>query len=81
MRTVHAVLLSIVTLVVLPTAQARAKDSPAQSADERSSPSACHSLEKSSDGAWVEIPCQELGSPAAARPRPESRNTQHASHP
>ncbi len=79
MRTIHAVLVLIVGLV-LPTAQVLARQPDARSGDETSTPSPCHSLEKGPDGTWVEIPCQELGAPAAARPKPENRNSQHASH-
>jgi hypothetical protein len=46
------------------TAPVLARNSNAQQTDDGSAPPRCHTLQKGPDGAWVEIPCQELGSPA-----------------
>jgi hypothetical protein len=63
--------------LALLTAPALAKSSNVQP-DETSAPSPCHTLQRGPDGAWIEIPCQEVGAPARAQPRPAGHGAQTA---
>jgi hypothetical protein len=79
MRTVSAIIGSLVALALL-TVPALANNSGAQHADDKSAPSECHSLQKGPAGAWIEIPCQELGSPAQTEHKASSRSAEQTSH-
>jgi hypothetical protein len=79
MRTVSAILASLAALALL-TVPALAKGSDAQQADDKAAPSECHSLQKGPGGAWIEIPCQELGSPARTEHKTSSRSAEQTSH-
>jgi hypothetical protein len=79
MRTVRAFLGSLAA-VALMTAPALAKSSNVQPTDEKPASSSCHSLQQGPDGAWIEIPCQELGSPARPQPKPAGRSAETTSH-
>ena len=79
MRIVSAVLASIAALALL-TAPVLAKNSNAPQSDDKSSPSQCHSLEEGPGGAWIEIPCQELGAPSQTQRKPAGRNAEQAHH-
>jgi hypothetical protein len=80
MRTFSAFLGSIAALAIL-TAPVLAKNSHVQPpAEERSAPSPCHTMQKGPDGAWVEMPCQEVGAPAQPQPRPTGRSAESTGH-
>jgi hypothetical protein len=78
-RIVSAVLASIAALALLP-APVLAKNSNAPRTDDKSSPSQCHSPQEGPGGAWIEIPCQELGVPSQTQHKPEGRNAEQAQH-
>ena len=80
MRTVQAVAGIVVAALAPMTAPALAKNSNAQQTEEKPAPSGCHSLQPRPDGTWVEIPCQELGSPAPMQGKPEGRSAEQANH-
>jgi hypothetical protein len=79
MRTFSALLGSIAALAIL-TTPVLAKHSQPQPAEEKSAPSPCHTMQKGPDGAWVEMPCQEVGAPAQPQPRPTGRSAESAGH-
>lgn len=80
MRTMRLLLGSLATLAVM-TAPALAKNSNVQPPEENSAPSPCHTLQRGPDGNWIEIPCQEVGAPAQAQPRPTGRSAETAHKP
>jgi len=80
MRTFSAFLGSITALAIL-TAPVLAKNSHVQPpTEEKSAPSPCHTMQKGADGAWIEMPCQEVGAPAQPQPRPTGRSAETTSH-
>jgi hypothetical protein len=76
MRTMQKLFSSLATLALL-TAPVLAKNSNAQPPDEKSAASPCHTLQRGPDGAWIEIPCQEVGAPAQPRPTGRGAETAH----
>jgi len=81
MRIVSAIIGSFIALAIL-TAPVLARNSNAQQpTDEKSAPSQCHSLQRAADGAWVEIPCEEVGAPAQPQPRPTGRSAETSHRP
>jgi hypothetical protein len=78
MRKVGAFLGSLAVLAIM-TAPVLAKNSTAPQAEDKSAPSQCHSLQAGPNGVWIEIPCQEVGSPAAPPPKPP-RSAETVSH-
>jgi hypothetical protein len=79
MRKASAFLGSLAALAIM-TAPVLAKSSTAPPAEDKSAPSQCHSLQQGPGGVWIEIPCQEVGSPAPAPPRPPGRSAETVSH-
>jgi hypothetical protein len=79
MRTVSAIIGSIAALAIL-TTPALARHSDTRQTEEKSAPSHCHSLQPGPNGTWIEIPCQELGSPAQAQQKPPGRRAEQTSH-
>jgi len=80
MRIVSATTGSLIALAIL-TAPVLAKNSNAQQPDEKSAASQCHSLQRDAAGAWVEIPCQEVGAPAQSQSRATGRSAEAAHKP
>ena len=80
MRKVGAFIGSLAALAIM-TAPVLAKSSTAAPpAEDKSAPSQCHSLQQGPGGVWIEIPCQEVGSPAPAPPRPPGRSAETVGH-
>src|ERR1700741_3559961 len=80
MRTFRAFLGSIATLAIL-TAPVLAKNSHVQPpVEERSAPPPCHRMQKGPDGAWIEMPCQEVAAPPQPQPRPTGRSAESSGH-
>jgi hypothetical protein len=77
MRKVGAVLGSLAALAIM-TAPVLAKSSTAPPTEDKPASSQCHSLQQGPGGAWIEIPCQEVGSPAP--PKPPGRSAETVSH-
>jgi len=79
MRKASAFLGSVAALALM-TAPVLAKSSTAPPAEDKSAPSQCHSLQQGPGGAWIEIPCQEVGSPAPTQPKTPGRSAETVSH-
>ena len=77
MRTMQKLFSSLAALALM-TSPVLAKNSNTQPPDEKSAPSPCHTLQRGPDGAWIEIPCQEVGAPAQTQPRPTGRGAETA---
>ena len=77
MRTMQKLFSSLAALALM-TSPVLAKNSNTQPPDEKSAASPCHTLQRGPDGAWIEIPCQEVGAPAQAQPRPTGRGAETA---
>ncbi len=56
---------SVAALAVM-TAPALAKNSTPPKTDDSSTSSSCHAYQQAADGAWTQLPCQELGSGSGA---------------
>lgn len=68
MRIRDAIFASIVAALASQTAPALAKHSEVKNSEvttpsEPSASSSCSALQKTADGTWARLPCQELGSP------------------
>lgn len=79
MRKISAIVGSLAALALL-TAPVLARNSDARPTDEKPILSSCHSLQPGPDGNWIEIPCQELGSPAQPPRKPEGRSAEQTGH-
>lgn len=49
-------------------------------ADEKSSPTSCHTYQQAADGSWKELPCEEAGSAGQTQHRPAMRNPEGETH-
>jgi len=81
MRITHAILAGAMTALALTAAPALARhsDTPKPAEPAASEPSSsCSARQRMDDGTWAQLPCQETGSPAQAKP--VRRGTQTASH-
>ena len=72
MRIRNAIFASIVAALASQTAPALAKHSEVKHSDvttpsEPSASSSCSALQKTADGTWARLPCQELGSPGQSQ--------------
>jgi hypothetical protein len=80
MRTFSGFFGSIAALAIL-TAPVLAKNSHVQPpTEEKPAPSPCHTMQRGPDGAWIEMPCREMGAPAQPQPRPTGRSAESAGH-
>jgi hypothetical protein len=70
MRIAVATVIVSLTALVLPTAQALARNSDASHGSEPSIKAPCSSYTQNADGTWTPIPCEEAGSKSQARPKP-----------
>jgi hypothetical protein len=76
MRTMQKLFSSLAALALM-TSPVLAKNSNTQPPGEKSAASPCHTLQRGPDGAWIEIPCQEVGAPAQTRPAGRGAETAH----
>jgi len=71
--------LFLATMAALLTAAApglaRNSETPKASEQTATKSSSCRSYQQAADGSWTELPCQELGAPAAAQPKSATRKT------
>jgi hypothetical protein len=72
MRIKHAIFVGSMAALVLSAAPALAKNSDAPKTDEQATSSPCSARQRTADGTWVQLPCQELGSP---KPTPHKSAT------
>jgi len=79
MRKAGVFLISLAALALM-SAPVLAKNSNAPPAEEKSTPSPCHSAQQGPDGSWIERPCEEVGSPAQPQPRRQGRGAETAGH-
>jgi len=75
MPKISAIVGSLAALALM-TVPVLARNSDTRPTDEKTVPSSCHSLQPGPDGSWIEIPCQELGSPAQPYRKPEGRSAE-----
>ncbi len=82
MRIRDAIFASIVAALALQTAPALAKHSEVKNSEvttpsEPSASSSCSALQKTADGTWARLPCQELGSPGQPQHKSAARTQDH----
>jgi hypothetical protein len=70
---INAILGALAALALM-TAPALANNSKPQATPEPEVSSSCSALQKSADGTWVKLPCQEVGSPAQPPRQSATRN-------
>lgn len=63
MRIKHAIFAGSMATLASLTAPVLANNSVAQKTNEQSASSPCSAQQRSADGTWTQLPCQELGSP------------------
>jgi ABC-type phosphate transport system substrate-binding protein len=73
MRIARSIFVGSMAALALLTAPALAKNSTAQKADDKSTPSSCHAYQQAADGSWTVLPCQELGSGGQTQHKPVQR--------
>ena len=77
----RATLLGSIAALALLTAPALAKTSHTQSTETTpAASSGCYSSQQNDDGSWTQLPCQELGRPAAAPGKSAARSVEPATH-
>ena len=78
MRLGQAIFFGAAAALLTLAAPTLARDSSANSqtskATEAPASSDCHAYQRAADGSWTELPCQEMGSKAAAHPHSAAKN-------
>ena len=73
-----AILAVSVTALVLPSAQALARNSDASQISAPSIKGPCSSYTQNADGSWKPVPCEEGGAKSAAGPKPTTHSSNEA---
>jgi hypothetical protein len=71
----HAILVGAMAALASLAVPALAKHSDAQTTSEQPTSSACSARQRTADGTWTELPCQELGSPKQTPHTSATRST------
>jgi hypothetical protein len=75
MRIKHAIFVGSMAALTSLTAPAPAGNSDAQQTSDQAASSPCSALQKTSDGTWKQLPCEELGSPKQTPHKSTMRNS------
>ena len=66
---------ALLTLAAPTLARNSSAHSHTAKATEAPAPSSCHAYQQATDGTWMQLPCQEMGSKAPAQPRSAAKST------
>jgi hypothetical protein len=80
MRIVITILLAAIANLAVLGGPSLAKTPDAQNTSDQPSSPSCDGYEQSSDGSWIHVPCQEIGSGTQANPKTSAQNAGKASH-
>ena len=75
MRIKHAIFAGSLAALASLTAPALAKTSNVQKTGEQSTSSPCSAQQRTADGTWIQLPCQELGSPKPPSSKSATRSS------
>ena len=75
MRIKHAIFAGTMAALASSTAPALAKHSVAKTVSEPAAPSTCSAEQKTADGTWARLPCEEVGSPQQKPGRSAARSS------
>jgi hypothetical protein len=65
---------ALLTLAAPTLARNASTNSPPAKTTEAPASASCHAYQQAADGAWVQLPCQAMGSKATAQPRSAAKS-------
>ena len=74
MRLTHAIFLGSIAALLTLAAPTLARNSNLPKAGEAPASASCNAYQQTPDGAWKQLPCQEMGSRPAPQPRSASKS-------